>query len=187
MSSKKPFSVYRMYAEDGELIYVGFTKRGHQRQAEHLSKKSWAWEVVETQWEHFESENLALKREKAVIESENPKYNKVYRGTGEPARIEYRLRSEQYELLKSIYQSTESLGSEYRKVARNFELRIEANEKITRYLLQAVRDGRPLDEPILKKIEKYLNQSLNLAQARNAINRRRASKLNPPSKKQRVA
>jgi predicted GIY-YIG superfamily endonuclease len=185
--TRTPSSVYMIYSESGELIYVGITDRGHQRQAEHLAKQPWAWEVAETHWEHYESRAIAANRETALIRSQNPKYNKIHKVAGEPSKIEFRLRAQQYDLLRKTLHSTESLGGEVRKALKNYEMRIEANEKITRYLLRAIRDEEPLDEAKLKKIDRYLKHSENLAKQRNARNRKTASKLNPVPEAKRAA
>jgi hypothetical protein len=82
-SETRPSSVYRLYNEAGELLYVGLTDRGHLRVADHLASKPWAWEIAETRWEHFATRDEAAARERTVIEGEYPLYNIVgceYRG-----------------------------------------------------------------------------------------------------------
>lgn len=70
-----PCSVYRIYNADGDLLYVGVTHRGNQRNVEHVNGKAWASEVARTEWEHLPSRDDALLREIELIRDLEPKYN----------------------------------------------------------------------------------------------------------------
>lgn len=140
-------SVYRIYDEAGMLLYVGYTSRGHARQLEHIATKPWARDVAETHWEHYDSREDALAREKRLIRSHHPVHNVVHStNTGETASIEYRLRAEQYDLLKTCRDSLQTLRSEFTRSTRDFEARISSWEKVHRALAHALRHSRPLND-----------------------------------------
>jgi predicted GIY-YIG superfamily endonuclease len=78
------FVVYRVYAEDGGLLYVGCTKRMQQRWAEHRGSRSNAaapWFTAAHRWviRIFPDSDSAHIAEATAIENERPIYNK-YRG-----------------------------------------------------------------------------------------------------------
>lgn len=67
-------AVYRCFADDGTLLYIGTTGRLGRRLADHAQK---AWFLASTQitLEWFPDEDSALKAERRAIETELPKFN----------------------------------------------------------------------------------------------------------------
>lgn len=154
----RPCSVYRIYAADGTLIYVGVTDRGQRRQVEHINSKQWAREMAETHWEHYESREKALSRERELIITQHPKYNLIHHAGGDPEQMEYRLRAEQYDLLKQSQVAYKALHAEYDRFVKAFEQRFEAWEKINAVLRNSVRDNTPIGKKKSAKIKNLLEQ-----------------------------
>ncbi|MDK8242565.1 GIY-YIG nuclease family protein [Corynebacterium coyleae] len=70
--------LYRMYDEDGELLYVGQSKDAISRWKQHARDKDWISEVsIFTREPRFDQEDLDL-AEKAAILNEEPRYNVVH-------------------------------------------------------------------------------------------------------------
>jgi hypothetical protein len=67
--------VYRCYADDGALIYVGCTEIGLDRFSAHRSAASWFTEVATITIEHFPTRLGAYAAERKAIRSEAPIYN----------------------------------------------------------------------------------------------------------------
>lgn len=153
-----PSSVYRIYDEHATLIYVGVTDRGHKRQSEHVQTKPWAWEIAETHWEHFRTRKAALNRERELIATKHPRHNVLLRdgADGQPEQIEFKLRADQYELLKRCYAEGERLGREWEKLQKDYKARLSTHRSITHRLLRSVRAGRPLTEKDNQVIDAYL-------------------------------
>lgn len=79
----RPCSVYRYYAVDGELLYVGKAFDPVKRAAEHARDEPWyALEVDESQttWEWWPTEAAALFEERKQIKRDHPKHNKQHNG-----------------------------------------------------------------------------------------------------------
>lgn len=70
-------SVYRMFDADGALLYAGCTSRLPQRIDEQQTNPWWS-DTVSITVEHFESVREALNAERRVIETERPRYNKMF-------------------------------------------------------------------------------------------------------------
>lgn len=68
-------SVYRLFAADGSLLYVGKTSRGLLRVHEHATSAAWWTQVAYQTFEHFETESQALAAEEHAIRSEHPLHN----------------------------------------------------------------------------------------------------------------
>lgn len=74
----QPTVIYRLYAEDGSLLYIGLTCRWLvDRLTAHRRTKSWWSEVasvsIEPQRVHYWE---SLNAERAAIKAEHPRYNK---------------------------------------------------------------------------------------------------------------
>lgn len=69
-------ALYRLYAGDGALLYVGVTKDPPGRWRHHRSQKPWWPEVCDKRltWCHDEREALIAERE--AIRTERPRYNR---------------------------------------------------------------------------------------------------------------
>lgn len=68
-------SLYRFYAADGALLYVGITRTLLGRLKQHSGDKPWFTEVSSITTEHLDSRERALAAEKAAIIAERPRYN----------------------------------------------------------------------------------------------------------------
>lgn len=67
--------LYRLFAEDGELLYIGVTRRYlWDRVINHL-RKPWGGQVWGFTLEPFPKEYLALAAEVAAIKAERPRHN----------------------------------------------------------------------------------------------------------------
>lgn len=89
MENPSPTSVYRFYDGNGVLLYVGITSRRIKRQFEHNGDKEW-WPFVQRQEvEHFDSRQLAAKREVALIRHFRPPFNIQHNLGCETTRLAY--------------------------------------------------------------------------------------------------
>lgn len=70
--------LYRCFAEDGRLLYVGVTTRYGGRMLDHQRVTSWWPEVERVETQQFPSETAALAAERVAIQSERPAYNKQW-------------------------------------------------------------------------------------------------------------
>lgn len=72
-----PHFVYRLYDQDGALLYVGATSSIGSRLTQHGSKDWWS-EVRGIEVEHYANMREALDAEREVIEATQPKHNGTY-------------------------------------------------------------------------------------------------------------
>lgn len=75
--------VYRIYAHDGALLYVGMSENPAKRMIEHRGEKVWPEEVAGFTSEEFPSRAVAAEVERRVIADERPKYNVLHGGVAE--------------------------------------------------------------------------------------------------------
>jgi hypothetical protein len=77
------FHLYRMYASDGTLLYIGKTGHLRDRLKHHYLRKPWIYEVawIDTEDEHLD-EIAAYAAEQEAIRRELPKYNETHNGRG---------------------------------------------------------------------------------------------------------
>lgn len=68
-------SLYRLFAEDGALLYVGIAGNPGRRFEQHRSDKPWWGHVALTTVEHYRSRESAMVAELAAIRSEHPRHN----------------------------------------------------------------------------------------------------------------
>lgn len=68
-------TLYRLYADNGDLLYVGITKNVGARFKEHANTKPWWTEVSETHFEQYPDRATAANREREVISLEHPVHN----------------------------------------------------------------------------------------------------------------
>lgn len=71
----KGFRVYRCWAEDGTLLYVGQTAEGTARLRQHETGTPWWPEVASVSWERFSSREEMDEAERAAIRAESPVHN----------------------------------------------------------------------------------------------------------------
>lgn len=70
--------LYRMFNDDGELLYIGITKNRYQRWRDHEKSKPWISEATTWKWEVIDPQADPLEVEKRAIKSERPRYNVIH-------------------------------------------------------------------------------------------------------------
>ena len=70
-----PTCLYRLFADDGTLLYVGITEKGLRRQFEHARDHVWFDDVSNLAVQHFPTRDLARAAEVRAIAYEGPLYN----------------------------------------------------------------------------------------------------------------
>jgi excisionase family DNA binding protein len=78
-------SVYRFYAADGRLLYVGITSSASSRLAQHAGDKDWFPEVARATFEHHATREDALAAEREAIVAERPVHNLRHSPTRGPS------------------------------------------------------------------------------------------------------
>lgn len=68
-------ALYRFYAEDGELLYIGITANPKKRLAEHAASKPWWTSVARHDIAWFDNRASAASAEREAIASEGPLHN----------------------------------------------------------------------------------------------------------------
>lgn len=71
-----PTYVYRLYAGDGELLYVGITNNIGHRFHQH-AKREWWYAVAEATLDVYKTRDGARLAEAKAIRDESPRYNRV--------------------------------------------------------------------------------------------------------------
>lgn len=74
-SRKTRTSLYRAFAADGSLLYVGISLHAMQRLYSHARRSTWWPEVTNVTVERFPTRRAAQKAELAAIRRERPRYN----------------------------------------------------------------------------------------------------------------
>ena len=75
----KRCSLYRHFAEDGELLYIGISISAINRLGQHEDHSAWFNSIARVEIEHFDTRAEALEAEREAIQNENPKYNKLHK------------------------------------------------------------------------------------------------------------
>lgn len=70
-----PHYVYRMYDDDGQLLYVGISKTLATRLTQHHRDKPWAAQIASVVGKRYTSREAARAAEIEAIQKENPQYN----------------------------------------------------------------------------------------------------------------
>lgn len=91
--------VYRFFAVDGDLLYVGSTGRWPGRMGEHQSQRPWWGEVATVTLEHYASLDEARTAEARAIERERPAYTLPPATTGSLAWAARRAEAERLHAL----------------------------------------------------------------------------------------
>ncbi len=68
-------ALYRHFANDGALLYVGVSLSWPARTKAHSRNAQWFNQVARVEIEHFPTRDEALEAERAAIKSEHPKHN----------------------------------------------------------------------------------------------------------------
>jgi predicted GIY-YIG superfamily endonuclease len=85
----EPTSLYRFYAADGELLYVGITKSLPHRLGQHESDKPWFRYVETIKVTNYGSRSHARAAEIRAIQEESPAWNIADRSGDDPPRPLY--------------------------------------------------------------------------------------------------
>ena len=67
--------VYRFYAHDGRLLYVGMTSKGGARWMDHANVQPWWGDVAIVKVEHLPTRDDAVQAEQRAIRDEHPLHN----------------------------------------------------------------------------------------------------------------
>lgn len=71
--------LYRHFANDGKLLYVGISLSTIARLSQHREASGWYCEISSISIEKFKSREEAIEAEKIAIKAERPKYNIVHK------------------------------------------------------------------------------------------------------------
>lgn len=71
-------SLYRHFANNGALLYVGISLSWPARTKAHAQKSNWFEQVAKVEIEQFSSREAALEAEREAIKRERPKFNIVH-------------------------------------------------------------------------------------------------------------
>lgn len=74
----KATALYRYYAADNTLLYVGMTGRVEKRDGQHADSKPWAHEIARSEVMWFPSRQMAEKAEREAIQAEHPVHNEAH-------------------------------------------------------------------------------------------------------------
>jgi excisionase family DNA binding protein len=69
------WTLYRFYAESGDLLYIGITGQGANRWTHHSKYQPWWTEVATIRVEHHDSLDAVAAAEAEAIIAERPRYN----------------------------------------------------------------------------------------------------------------
>lgn len=86
-TAAKPHALYRFFAEDGALLYVGITNNPARRFTQHGVDREWWHEVETIRMERHPDREAVLIAEKLAIQTERPRYNVIHAG-GAPVTTE---------------------------------------------------------------------------------------------------
>ena len=79
MTDSSPTTLYRLYAADGALLYVGIAGNPGRRFEQHRKDKPWWGDVATTHLQHFPTREEAMAAELEAIRTEHPTHNIVGR------------------------------------------------------------------------------------------------------------
>lgn len=71
-------SLYRLHADDGQLLYIGVAGNPGRRFEQHRASKTWWGDVARIDLEHHPTREDALAAERAAILAEHPTHNVVH-------------------------------------------------------------------------------------------------------------
>lgn len=78
------YQLYRHFAADGQLLYVGQSLNAIGRLVDHRYRAEWFHAIAKVEIETFENRQSALDAERAAIVNENPAYNILCRPKQKP-------------------------------------------------------------------------------------------------------
>lgn len=115
-----PTSVYRYYDTHGVLLYVGITKQGGGRNLQHNNKAAWWPHVVRQEVEHHPDRPSAEARERFLIRSYHPPFNRQHNIDSDELRSAYLAfaAAPADEMTpRAVYESLQSTGTASRRKA----------------------------------------------------------------------
>lgn len=71
-------TLYRVYDQAGQLLYVGISKNALKRFGEHSMSQPWWGDGTTVKMQHYPTRAEALAAEEAAIKSERPAHNKTF-------------------------------------------------------------------------------------------------------------
>lgn len=71
----KPHCVYRLFATDGHLLYVGCSFAPMSRIAAHTNGRVWGEDIAAATFQWFPDQHSALRAEAEAIAEEHPEWN----------------------------------------------------------------------------------------------------------------
>jgi predicted GIY-YIG superfamily endonuclease len=86
MNPRAPHALYRFFADDGSLLYVGITWNIAARFPQHATEKPWWSEVANITIEAHPNRVAVLEAERQAISAESPRYNIVH-AVAPPVRV----------------------------------------------------------------------------------------------------
>jgi hypothetical protein len=78
-------TLYRFYAEDGALLYIGITGSIPERFRSHDRDKPWYGDAARATFQHYPNRDAVLDAERKAIIAEQPRYNVQHNG-GNPVK-----------------------------------------------------------------------------------------------------
>lgn len=78
-------ALYRHFAADGRLLYVGISLSAIGRLAQHRETSHWYGEIARVDIEWHSDRNAAMKAEKNAIQNEHPPYNIIHSRAQSPS------------------------------------------------------------------------------------------------------
>ena len=83
--------LYRHFAEDGTLLYIGVSSEIGRRQAKHLWGSPWANQIARIEIENYPTREAALLAEKTAVTAEKPLHNRHLKRTGPSVMLSARI------------------------------------------------------------------------------------------------
>lgn len=85
-------TLYQLYSEDLQLLYVGITDNVYRRLSEHEATQEWWSQVHGVRLEKFNQSGLINRAERQAIRNEHPLYNVAYRACRGCSCVQYNSR-----------------------------------------------------------------------------------------------
>lgn len=83
---RRTASLYRIFNEEWDLLYVGVSNSVIRRLDEHVWEQPWSEEISMIHVEHFENRREAVDAERRAILADQPKYNRAHASHHEAMR-----------------------------------------------------------------------------------------------------
>jgi hypothetical protein len=80
-------ALYRHFAADGALLYVGISAFPTERAHQHNCRAHWATSIARIEVDHFDTREDAIAAERLAIATERPLHNVAWNQTGQKAEV----------------------------------------------------------------------------------------------------